>query len=209
MTAHPPDDPPTDNLMQRALGADWSRLPAALQAHYLPGPAWADGAAMDVGHMDVSYPIYMQPVLTVLSWLGALVPRRAQNVATLVVRRAKAGQLHWQRTLTFPDGRIVRFNSVWEPGAPDSVIEFVNPALGLEMAPHVQDGRLRYEGRRFVARIGRWRLSLPEWLLGHTTIEEAALDDRRFQMDFRMTHPLLGEVFRYKGTFEANVPHKG
>jgi hypothetical protein len=30
-----------------------------------------------------------------------------------------------------------------------------------------------------------------------------AIDETHFAMDFRLTHPLLGEVFRYAGRFEA------
>jgi len=34
-------------------------------------------------------------------------------------------------------------------------------------------------------------------------IVEQAVDERRFAMDFRLTHPLFGEVFRYSGEFGA------
>lgn len=49
-------------------------------------------------------------------------------------------------------------------------------------------------------------LTLPEWIaLGHTTIVEEALDDSHFAMDFRLTHPLFGQVFRYAGKFSTQV----
>jgi hypothetical protein len=49
-------------------------------------------------------------------------------------------------------------------------------------------------------------LPIPEWLvLGHTTIVEEAIDETHFVMDFRLTHPLLGEVFRYSGKFQAEL----
>jgi hypothetical protein len=34
---------------------------------------------------------------------------------------------------------------------------------------------------------------------------ERALDDHHFAMDFRMVHPVFGQVFRYCGTFRANA----
>jgi hypothetical protein len=72
------------------------------------------------------------------------------------------------------------------------------------MAPHVEDGRLHYRGIRFVAKLGPVLIPIPEWMaLGHTTIMEEAIDDTHFAMDFRLTHPLLGQVFRYSGKFEA------
>ena len=60
----------------------------------------------------------------------------------------------------------------------------------------------RYDGVRYVLKLGQVVIGLPEWLiLGHTTIVERGLPSGAFAMDFRLTHPLFGEVFRYSGTF--------
>lgn len=186
--------------MQQALGADWDRLPAALQAHYLPG------TTLDIGHMDIEYPAFMQPVLFVLSGLGALVRRRGRSVSTRVEKTVLGQRQHWRRTLRYADGQVLHFDSVWVPGPDGHVIEFVNPVLGLQMQPFVVGRQLHYRGVRFIAKLGRWTLPIAQWLvLGHTTIVEEAIDDRHFAMDFRMTHPLFGQVFRYSGVFEANV----
>jgi hypothetical protein len=139
------------SLMQQALGDAWDQLPHSLQAHYLPG------ATLDIGHLDVEYPAFMQPVLFVLSHLGALVRRRARAVQTRVEKSMVGQQLH-------------------------------------------------YRGVRFVARVGCRTLHIPEWLaLGHTTIVERAIDEHHFAMDFRLVHPVFGQVFRYSGTFRANA----
>lgn len=192
------------SLMQQALGDAWEQLPRSLQAHYLAG------TTLDVGHMDIEFPRFMQPVLFVLSLLGALVRRRGQSVQTrvekTVVGHGRHCRQHWRRTLTYADGQTLRFDSVWEPTPDGQVVEFVNPWLGLQMAPFVVDGALHYRGVRFVARLGRWSVPIPEGLaLGHTTIVERAIDEHHFAMDFRMTHPVFGQVFRYSGTFRANV----
>lgn len=184
--------------MQAALGADWHKLPPALQAHY------RHGATRDTGVLDIAYPRWMQPWLSLLHRLGALVHRRGRKVATVVDKRVVGDRQHWCRRLRFADGEEIRFDSVWEPDAGGTLTEYVNPLLGLQMQPYVVGARLHYRGLRFVARLGRWRLGIPEWLaLGHTTIVEEALDERRFAMDFRLTHPLFGEVFRYSGEFTA------
>ena len=52
----------------------------------------------------------------------------------------------------------------------------------------------------------RWRWS-ERWLLGHTLIDEHALDAQHYAMDFRMVHPWLGQVFRYAGRFAVNGTH--
>jgi hypothetical protein len=184
--------------MQHALGEDWNKLPPALEAHY------RFGTTTDTGHMDIEYPRFMQTYLGVLRVFGALINRRGSHVATVVEKSVAGDRQYWRRTITFSDDRIVHFNSFWIHAGGNQLIEFVNPVLGLQMAAYVEDGRLHYRGVRFVAKLGRLLLPIPEWLaLGHTSIVEEALDANHFSMDFRVTHPLLGEVFRYSGEFEA------
>lgn len=186
------------SLMQRALGNDWEKLPPALQAHY------RFGTTTDTGHMDIEYPRFMQPYLGVLRLFGALIDRCGRRVSTVVNKHVVGERQYWARVITYPDGKTVHFNSFWVYAGSNQLIEFVNPVLGLQMAAYVEDGRLHYKGLRFVAKLGPVLLPIPEWLvLGHTTIVEAAVDDTHFAMDFRLTHPLFGQVFRYSGEFEA------
>lgn len=188
------------SLMQQALGADWEKLPSALQAHY------RFGTTTDTGAMDIEYPRFMQPCLSVLRVVGALVNRAGRRVSTVVEKSVVGDRQYWRRTITYPDGKVVRFNSFWVAAGGNQVIEFVNPVLGLQMAAHVEDGRLHYRGVRLVVKLGPALLPIPEWLvLGRTTIVEVAVDDTHFAMDFRLTHPLFGQVFRYSGEFEATA----
>lgn len=186
------------SLMQCALGADWGKLPPALQTHY------RFGKTIDRGHMDIEYPRFMQPYLTVLRIVGALINRGGRQVPTVVEKSVVGERQYWRRTITYPDMQAVYFNSFWVSAGGNQMIEFVNPILGLQMAVHVEDGKLHYQGVRFVAKLGSLLVPIPEWMvLGHTTITEQAIDETHFAMDFRLTHPLFGQVFRYAGTFEA------
>lgn len=186
------------SLMQRALGDDWEKLPAALQAHY------RFGATTDTGSMAIEYPRFMQAYLSALRLVGALVNRRSHAVATVVNKRVVGDRQYWRRTITYPDGKVIHFNSFWVHAGGNQVIEYVNPLLGLQMAVHLDEGRLHYRGIRFVVKLGTLLLPIPEWLvLGHTTIVEEAIGESCFVMDFRLTHPWFGQVFRYSGEFEA------
>ncbi len=188
------------SLMQRALGDDWNKLSPALQVHY------HFGTTMDIGHLDIEYPRFMQPYLSVLRIFGALINRRGHHLSTTVEKSVVDNRQNWRRTITYPDGKVVYFNSFWISAKDNQLIEFVNPILGLQMAVYVADGKLHYTGVKFVAKLGPIILPIPEWLaLGHTTIVEEAVDDTHFVMDFRLTHPLFGEVFRYAGRFQAMV----
>jgi hypothetical protein len=187
--------------MHRLLGDDWHKLPPALQAHY----RW--GAAVDRGAMDIEFPRFMRPWLWGLRRLGALIDRPGAQVQTTVSKSVAGERQQWQRTMTYADGQTATFNSVMVHAGGNQLIEFINPVLGLRMAVHLDDaGRLHYRGVHMVIQLGRVRLPVPEWLaLGHTTIVEEAVDERRFAMDFRVTHPLLGQVYRYAGEFEADA----
>lgn len=184
------------NLMQEALGRDWEKLPPSLKAHY------QSDANVDVGHLDIEFPPWMKPYLWLLQRFGALLTRTGSGLPTRVEKTVAGDRQYWRRTIRFPDGRDMRFDSVWVLARENRLIEFVNPVMGLEMLPRVEAGELRYEGVRYVLKFGRAIIGIPEWLvLGHTTIVERQIRPDSFSMDFRLTHPLFGQVFRYSGTF--------
>jgi hypothetical protein len=187
------------NLMQQALGAQWEQLPGPLRAHYQAQ------ANADVGELDIIYPKAMQPCLNALHLLGALINRRGKAIPTTVEKYMQGHVQHWKRTMQYPDGRSIVFRSHWVHAGGNRLIEFVNPLLGLCMAVRLEDSKLYYEGRYFVVKLGRLRLPLPEWLLlGHTTIVERAIDNSRFVIDFRMKHPVVGQIYRYTGEFRTD-----
>ena len=187
-----------NSLMQLALGTDWEKLPPALQAHY------RFGTTVDRGSMDIEFPRFMQPVWSILKLFGALVDRKGNGVMTIVEKSVVGERQVWRRTIIYPDGQVVRFDSFWVAAGNGEVVEFVNPVLGLQMAPYVVGEKLHYRGVKFIAKLGPVTIPIPEWLtLGYATIVEEALDDTHFAMDFRLTHPLFGQLFRYSGKFEV------
>ncbi|MEY2686214.1 MAG: hypothetical protein RL375_412 [Pseudomonadota bacterium] len=187
--------------MQRALGRDWDRLPPALQAHHRAAPS------TDKGELEIDFPTAMQPWLHLIAAIGALVSRKGRHVRTTVDKQMDGERQHWRRTMRYADGRVFRFDSVWVPSTPGRFIEYVNPWLGLEMEPSVRGQQIHCRGTRFILRLGGRMLTLPQWLgPGVTGFVEAALDEQRFAMDFRMTHPWFGQLFRYSGTFQSCRP---
>ena len=186
--------------MQIALGEQWHQLPPALQAHY------QHNTNTDIGHLDIEYPKYMQPYLTLLHVFGALINRKGKQIPTTVEKHMKDEVQHWKRTISFPDNKIILFKSFWVHDNKNELIEYVNPFIGLRMTVHVENNKLYYEGKSFVLKLGKLLIPIPEWLvLGHTTINEYAINETKFEMDFRLKHPLFGEVFCYSGVFENNI----
>lgn len=184
--------------MKEVLGEAWHALPPALQAHY------KDGISREVGLMDIEFPRFMRPYLFILHLMGALIQRAGRELPTVVERCPQGRNQQWHRHIQFPDGEIVNFDSLLTAQKGGRLIEFVNPVMGLQMVPGLIDGELHYHGECFVIQLGRWRLRIPEGcVLGHTHIVERAIDASCYSMDFRLQHPLLGQVFRYSGTFET------
>jgi len=186
-------------LMQQVLGDQWEQLPPALHRHY----QHSDNT--DTGLLDIDYPSFMHPYLSIMRLFGALINKRGKNIPTTVPKQMKGDTQYWKRSICFPDGGTVLFKSHWKYAGGNELIEYINSFLGLRMAVHAEDGHLYYEGRHYVLKLGSVLLPVPEWLvLGHTTIEEKALDDEHFYMDFRLQHPLFGQVFRYAGKFHTS-----
>lgn len=184
------------SLVRQALGASWQDLPAALQAHY----QGADNC--DVGTLDIDYPAALRPFYALLNRLGALLDRRGAGVPIRVEKVIRGADQYWRRTVSFADGRTVRFDSRWVSDGEDRVIEWVNRFFGLRMRVWLEGRTLRYESLDYVFALGAWRCFLPEWaMLGKALIAENALDEQTFAMDFRLCHPLFGEIYRYAGRF--------
>ncbi|MEW6446170.1 MAG: DUF4166 domain-containing protein [Pseudomonadota bacterium] len=187
------------SLMEKALGEQWNELPPALKAHH----RHEDNT--DTGGLTIEYPAWMTPYLHLAHAFGALINRRGTALPTTVEKRLHGDTQHWSRTTHFPDGREARFNSRWLHAGGNELIEYVNHFIGLRMSVHVMDGRLHFKGKHILINLGGLRLPIPESLiLGHTTIIETALDDEHFEMDFRLTHPLFGQIYRYSGIFRVS-----
>lgn len=188
----------TVSIMQKALGVQWYQLPKGLQQHY----AADTGGHYESGVLSIRYPGRMQWPLNALRLLGALLNRRGEQVPTEVRRWSRNARQHWERTVTYPDGHRVKFRSVVVYAGNNELIEYTNAVLGLRMQVSVADQQLFYHSRGYVLNLGVVQLPIPEWLaLGHATIVETELYERRFAMDFRLRHPLFGEVFSYAGEF--------
>ncbi len=187
-------------LMQQVLGEQWAQLPPALQAHY------TQSTNTDVGLLDIEYPRFMQIYLNLVFIFGALINRRGKGIPTSVEKWMAGETQHWKRAIRFPDGQTVLFQSRWQAVGANRLVEYINPFIGLRMAVHVDAGKLYYRGECIVLKLGALQIPIPECLiLGHTTIVESAISESRFVMDFKLTHPLFGQIYRYTGEFHTEI----
>lgn len=195
----------TTSIMQRCLGEDWDKLPLSLKQHYAHSENVADQILQEKGFLDVEFPVFMKPVLSLMRLFGILVNRTGKACPTVVKRQMIDDVEYWERTITFADNHLIRFDSHVEYAGSNEQIEFVNAFLGLKMAVSVENEQLVYSGKSYVLRLGKMQIDIPNWLaLGNSTIHETAIDETSYQMDYRLVHPLLGQIFRYSGEFSAN-----
>ncbi len=163
-------------------------------------------------------PAWLLPFFWALEWSHVLFAATGEDVpATLrvsAVRDADGVVRHvWRRTMAFSRPR--RFDAVLEYDVTRRrVVERVGIAGFLEVVWNIQLASpraiaIRTEG--MALRVGRWTLPLPRLLCVEVRATEEADPDRddTVRLDLWMTHPLLGPVFGYRGTFATRrVAHR-
>ncbi|MEQ1559117.1 MAG: DUF4166 domain-containing protein [Methyloglobulus sp.] len=194
-------------LIQQALGDDWHKLPLVIQSHYL---FQHDQKTSNIvtGTMCINYTNFVKPMLFITRLMGGLIDLKGDNMNTHVekwVNSDKPNTLFWKRTIQAPDGKSTIFASRMEYQQDNELIEFVGGGFGLYLKLTVENSKLVYRSNGHLWQMGKLRLPIPDVLfLGHATITETALSEQRFELDFRIKHPLLGETYRYGGIFQVN-----
>jgi hypothetical protein len=186
-------------LMQRVLGADCYQLPPVIQRHY----AIDEGQSSCLeGTMTITYPRFMYPLIWLIHLFGGLVLWRGVAVHTKVQKTAQANVLNWQRIMRYPDGKTDYFYSRMVYVAEHELIENTGFGFGLSLTVEVNHGDLVYRSNGHLWQCGRFRLTIPDWLLlGAATIREHAVSEDEFYLDFHIQHPWWGETYRYQGRF--------
>jgi len=150
---------------------------------------------------------WLWPFFWLASWSDLLFPETGSDVpVTVDIRAVKAGHV-WRRDFRFSGGRRRRFTSRIEYDERlGRVIEAVGPRRALAIAWDIRfepPSKLRLDCAGWVLRLGSLRIRLPEWLLGSGWGVETADSSAagRIRIDFATSHPLLGDVFGYTGSF--------
>ncbi len=191
----------TGFLIQQALGSDWQTLPRVIQQHY---EVKDDQSSCLEGAMTIAYPNLMLPVIWLIHLFGGLVFRRGSDIHTHVEKTASAAGslLHWQRTMTYRDGKSDYFRSRMRYLSEHELIETIRFGFGLRLTIEANNGNLIYRSNGHFWQCGHIQLTIPDWLLlGSATISEHALSEDEFYLDFTVKHPLWGETYSYRGNF--------
>jgi hypothetical protein len=210
-TAHnPPTEAPPPNgtarspVFQEVLGEDWHRLGEVVRRHYFLR-AFSDDYVCVKGVMhEVWHSAAAKLLIPVARIFGAPVPYRGADVPIEVHYNARPGDgtVHWDRVFHFARRPPFHFRSHMEHVGGNRVIEFVRFGVGMRLAVTAEDGALVFRDEGYIWRLFGIDVPLPMGLvLGRAYIEERPVDAERFSMRMTLIHPLLGELFRYSGSF--------
>lgn len=190
-------------LLQKTLGEDWDKLPPVIQRHYNTS---INSATCVIGNMEIGYPSYLLPLISLIHLCGGLVLTRGSRIETIVKKTVCAtnNTLVWSRTLKYPDNKKNHFYSKMSYLQDHELIETVRFGFGLRLKVSVEKGKLVYRSNGHVWQYGRFLLTFPDWLvLGNATIVEIPITNQQFKLNFSISHPFLGITYWYQGIFQS------
>lgn len=191
-----------ESVYERVLGDRIEQLAPALRRYFGAHPG-AVGRGVGVYEMAGSRQRWLRPVLAWLAWRHVLFPEYGRDIPFAISNTTHAdGTLSARREFTFPTTTRVMEDTM-------SVVDgTVHDRLGrrrgleVEFALEVHDGELRMRSRRQWLHLGPARFRMPG--LVRVGLVESVRGERQ-HVDVRMTAPVLGEVFRYAGSFTYTV----
>jgi hypothetical protein len=192
-------------LIQQALGDDWHKLPPVIQRHYQLHFSQAMSNAV-TGTMHIHYPSFVKPMVLLARLMGGLIALKGGEMAVRVEKWTNADaplSLFWKRTIQSPKGKSTLFASRMEYQGGNKIIEYIGCGFGLRLKLTVENRLLVYRSDGHLWQVGCLRIPIPDVLyLGHATITERAVSETEFELDFKISHPLFGETYRYGGIFQ-------
>jgi hypothetical protein len=190
-----------DSVYQRVLGERFAALSPDLRGYFSSPPDGSVGRGSGVFEVAGSRIRWLAPILRLLGWRRILFADLGHDVPFTVTNIPGPGEgLSSRREFHFPAGdRIVQDTMHVVDG---SLHDFLGRRGGLEvrLAVSVVDGGLRMVSDAAWLHLRALRLPLPALLSARVTLDERWVDGMQ-RVDVRLRHPLLGEVFRYSGTF--------
>ena len=191
-----------ESVYQRVLGGDFERLAPELRAYFSAPPANSVGRGHGVYEVAGSIRRWLAPLFAFLAWRRILFPELGRDVPFTVTNIPGPGDgLSSRREFHFPArDRVMQDTMHVVDGR---LHDFLGRRGGLEvrLGLTVTDGSLRMLSDRAWLHLRGLRLPLPALLSARVVLDERWVDGHQ-RVDVRMRHPLLGEIFRYTGTFD-------
>ncbi|MBP2705967.1 DUF4166 domain-containing protein [Microbispora sp. RL4-1S] len=200
------------SIFERALGADFARLHPQLRQRL--GVSVTDGrACLGTGVMEhIWHARFTRPFLALGAKRNILVPEQGRQVP-FTIENYPYVDSYGRETVTFVrtfdlPGRRRRFDAtmVYDLEG-DGVVDYLgcHQHLAVDLDLRVDElGGLVIRSGEFRLHEGWFSCRLPELMTGTAVVRESYDDDAgRFRIGVTVSHPRLGPLFGYRGTFSA------
>jgi len=193
-------------VFKSILGNDWHSLGEIIRRHYFLRPTSNDYICVSGEMSEIHHSTIAKLLIPFALLAGAVVPYRGKKIPVDVHYNASPSDsnIYWDRVFKFQRGDF-HFKSYMEPVKENEVIEFVRFGIGIRLRVTVEEGALVFRDIAYVWRVFGYNIPIPgKWLMGRVYVEERPFDQQFFTMKMTLTHPFLGELFRYSGKFKLN-----
>lgn len=194
------------SVYQRALGSEFAKLDPHLQRYFGPIPAGCVGSGSGVYEIAGSRLRWLRPVLALIASRHVLFPEFGRDVPFTVINApGPYGSLSAVRTFGFPERTRIMEDTM--TAANGRIVDRLGKRRGLEVTIRVGvvAGALLMTSTRIALRAGRARIPLPRLATMHLVERTDPADPSRQRVDVRITAPLVGEAFRYTGSFAYTI----
>ena len=201
-----PDSPLGDLRFRKLLSdEDWAALPAAIRRRFSHRCASGESTVY-VGHVR----------RLTMNWAGRLFAQAGRLIGAplptttacsgpcivAVTEGGQGGQI-WTRIYARKRGLPQVIHSAKCFSGRTGLEEFVGCGVGMALRVCVDKGALLFCSTGYFARIGAFRIPLPQWLTpGALTVAHVELGGGRFAFTLDIEHPLFGHVIGQTTVFE-------
>jgi hypothetical protein len=188
-------------------------LPSAFKDQYLTPDGRGARVVME-GEMERvwRHGRWLWPLFWLATRFEMLFPETGRHVPVLVEIHSQVTDREsiqtWQRTFEFSrTKRHFTSRMAYDRGL-KRIVELVGPGKLLAVAWEMHflpPDTLEMQAHRWIMRLGPWRFPLPALLLGsgHATERTDPAENDVIHIDLTLSHPILGDVFGYEGTFRV------
>ena len=193
------------SVYERAVGPGIRSLPPVLRRYFGPVPEGHVGVGEGVYEIVGSR--YRRAAGALLRWSAqhdVLFPESGRDIPFVVENRAAAdGALRGTRWFGFPRATRVMRDAMHVDGG--EIVQRLGRRGGLEvrLAARASAEGMLLRSRRLAWRVRGVRVPLPR--IAGVEVRETEDGNGRQRVDVRLRMPLLGEVFRYSGTFVYRI----
>ena len=190
----------TQPIFKSIFGKVWDKMPEVMHKHYANRP-FSDEKFTAKGHLDINFKWYLKPIIYIS---GILPPYIEKSVPVTVdfISKKNSNAFCLNRTFYFKGKKPFNFHSKLLPVKNSEVMEILKYGLAWHCNYLWQNNKVILKHKGYSLRVFGRNISLPiTWLLGNIEAEESVISEDEFSMFVKMTHPIFGKIYEYKGQF--------